>query len=340
MKQPIANLLIRSPQLLLVDDDPEQLNQMIEWLGTRPSRLFQARTGEQALHIVNKNSVDGIVTDWQMPGISGIELIKQVRATGFKGPILICTGLMLSPENLQQAFAAGASDYLRKPLHEIEFLTRLENSLNLYAQRETLSLYNSSQSQFVQYLTETLGENLQQLRQSQQLDPPQTVQQGFQHQVTEQLTQQFNKLMLWARYRFSLNHVHFSHFELRQMFKSLELHFVGDQQRLFLRGGKQVFLHSDLDIVQRILFQLLDNALRYTQGEVIVQVTELPQSVRIAVQDRGAALSEGELERLVLNQQTGMGLRICHDLLELLGSRLQGQLRRGGGVRFFFELSR
>lgn len=339
MKQPITSLLIRSPRLLLVDDDPEHLEQMITWLGAAPARLFQARTGEQAQQILRKNAVDGVITDWQMPGISGLELIQQLHDTGFKGPLLICTGMMLSPENLQQAFAAGASDYLRKPLHQIEFLTRLENSLRLYAQHESLSLFNSSQAQFIQYLSGTLGDNLQSLLQSQQLESPQTPQQHFQHHTTHLLAEQFNKLMLWARYRFSLSHVHLSRFELRQLIKSLGADFVVHNPRLLLRGGKDLWLYSDLDLLQRILWQLLDNALRYTQGEVTLLVTEQDSLVRIGVQDRGTRLTDGDMERLLLNQQTGMGLRICHDLLELLGSSLQGRLRRGGGAHFFFELA-
>ena len=107
--------------ILLVDDNPNHLEQMLEWLSSRHFNLLQAKNGEQALTILNKRNVELVISDWQLPGVSGVELFSQLRAHGFKGPLLICTGFMLAPEHLQQAFNAGANDYLRKPMNKVEF---------------------------------------------------------------------------------------------------------------------------------------------------------------------------------------------------------------------------
>lgn len=340
MKQPIETSLIKSPQLLLVDDDPEHLSQMVAWLGSRPARLFQARSAEQARKILARHAVDGLITDWQMPGLSGLDLIELLRADGFRGPLLICTGLMLEPEDLQRAFAAGASDYLRKPLNRIEFLSRLEHSLQLYAQRELLRRFSQSQSRLIEDLSQTVGTQLQRLLLSQRQEAPQTPQQQFQHQTVERLSEQFSQLMLWARYRFSLSHLQPARIELRPLLHSLVQNAGAQGQRLLLRGGKELFVEADPELLQRVMAQLLDNALRYSPGLVTLKVSEQGERLRISVQDTGDSLSEGDAARLSQNQQTGMGLRICHELLGLLGSRLDCRLRRGGGASFSFELAR
>ncbi|MGV3526625.1 MAG: hybrid sensor histidine kinase/response regulator [Candidatus Sericytochromatia bacterium] len=343
MKQAIENLLIKSPQVLIVDDDPDQLAQMVDWLDEREGTLYQARSSEQALKILNQQWVDAVITDWQLPEMSGLDLIRHLRSSTFSGPLLICTGMMLSPDHLRQAFADGANDYLRKPLNGVELNARLDNSLQLYAHREILRLFNHSQSHFIDYLSAYLGQNFQQLLQLQTLSTLKTQGPGADPSpelaLTQTLVKEFHKLMLWARYRFSLTQVQFRRTELRQLLKSLEPHFAEAAQRLIIRGGRDVYLYSDPDILQRILHQLLDNALKYTSGRVTLKVTQDGQLIRIAVRDEGQTLSEGALERLTHREGAGLGLHICHDLLSLLGSRLQARQTSQGGSQFFFELS-
>ncbi len=363
MKQAIENLLLKSPRILIVDDDAEQLSQMVDWLHERDGDLYQARSSEQALKILNQQWVDAVITDWQLPEMSGIDLIRQLRSSEFRGPLLICTGMMLSPEHLRQAFEYGANDYLRKPLNGVELNARLDNSLQLYAHRETLRLFNQSQSHFIQYLSQHLGQGLQQLLQLQTLASfkaqsenglsiqtsgsqspvnQNLASQGKDHQLTQSLVKDFHKLMLWARYRFSLRHVQFRRFELKQLLKSLESSFSAESQRLVLRGGRELYLYSDPDILQRILTQLLDNAFKYTPGKVTLKVSQEAQELRLAVIDEGLSenttLSEGELERLTHIEHAGLGLHICHELLALLGSQLQARQTSQGGSQFYFDL--
>lgn len=343
MKQAIENLLLKSPQVLIVDDDPEQLAQMADWLHERDGDLYQARSSEQALRILKQQWVDAVITDWQLPEMSGIDLIRDLRSSAFRGPLLICTGMMLSPEHLRQAFEYGANDYLRKPLNGVELNARLDNSLQLYAHRETLRLFNQSQRHFINYLSQHLGQGFQNLLQLQTLSAfkrpqPEPQMPDRELKQTQDLVKEFQKLMLWARYRFALNHVQFRRFELRQLLKSLESTFVSESQRLILRGGKDLFLYSDPDILQRILTQLLDNAFKYTSGKVTLKVSNESQQLRLTVLDEGSRLSEGELERLTHIENTGLGLHIVHDLLELLGSRLQARQTSQGGSQFYFEL--
>ena len=138
MKQLIANSLNRSTNILIVDDDIEQLAEMVSWLEHRKGKLYQARSSEQAQKILSSQWIDAVITDWQLPKMSGLALIRYLREENFKGPLLLCTGMMLSPQHLQEAFDAGANDYLRKPMNKVELNARFTSALQLYQQREAL----------------------------------------------------------------------------------------------------------------------------------------------------------------------------------------------------------
>ncbi len=336
----MPNLLLKSPHILLVDDEPRNLEQLMALLEPRQAVLFKARSGEQALKILSKTPIDVVVSDWQMPGLSGLELIGHLRATGFKGPLLIFTGTMLDAEHLQQALDAGASDYLRKPLNIVEFNARLDKSLQLYAQQYALETFNDSQNKLMALMTNRLGSEIQRLAQVQALEglkPQATAYEQMRYDSTERLKVQFQELMAWSRYRFALKQIEAHRFEIRPLFKSIENKFSAQAMRLRLKGGTGMQALSHLDLLQRVLLQLVDNALRYTPGEVTLKCSDQGSYLRLEVLDEGL-LSEGELERLTSDQISGLGLRICHDLLALLGSRLQAQRRLPKGSRFYFDI--
>ncbi|MGV3523872.1 MAG: hybrid sensor histidine kinase/response regulator [Candidatus Sericytochromatia bacterium] len=340
MKHSIANLLIKSPHILVIEDDAQQLGQMLDWLEAREGLLFQARNAEQAQSILQQQWVDAIITDWQLPGISGLELIRSLREADFAGPLLLCTGMMLTPDHLQEAFAAGASDYLRKPLNRVELNSRLDNSLQLYAHREALNLLNHSQVQFIRFLASHLGQGFQRLLQLQQLNQltqPPTLLEQEEQQLAQEMVGDFHKLMAWGRYRLSLQQLELQRIELRKLLNSLARNFNAQSERLSLRGGKDLFIHSDLDVLMRILMQLTDNALRYSSGKVTLKVSSEGEQIRFSVSDEGHSLSTGELARLLDIRYTGLGLHICHDLLKLLGSSLQGRTN-SAGTTLYFEL--
>lgn len=334
MKASIEASLIKSPNLLIVDDDLDHLNQMLDYLGQRPAQLFQARHVEQAKKILGKRSIDAIITDWQMPDRSGLELVQDLRQSGFDGPLLICTGMMLSNQHLQAAFEAGASDYLRKPLNAVELNVRLDHALQRFSQQRAMNLHNQSQHRFIHYLGSHLGADLIELRRSLLSE---TASAEASERI-DQITHDFHQLMDWARFRFELSTVQSRRFTLKSLIKNLETRFQTGENRLRFRGGREYTLHSNPDLLLRILGQLIQNACEHSEGIVLVEVTEVTDAIRFRVSDEDTELSEGALERLLDGRSGGLGLLMVHDLLSLLGSRLEARRRRRGGNQFFFEL--
>jgi len=122
-------------KILIVDDEPEFLKTIVSILEKAGEiyEIFQAVSGVVAYRIAEKRFPDLIITDWEMPGMSGIELIKKLKGNPKTGkiPVIMCTGIMTSAENLRIALETGAVDYIRKPINEIELISRIRSMLLL-----------------------------------------------------------------------------------------------------------------------------------------------------------------------------------------------------------------
>ena len=103
-----------APLLILVVDDDENLRRLVAaYLETEGYRVTQAADGRSAIAEMRENPPQLVVLDLMLPGLSGIEVAKQIRAKGTT-PILMLTARG-SDEDVLLGFEAGADDYLVKP---------------------------------------------------------------------------------------------------------------------------------------------------------------------------------------------------------------------------------
>ena len=122
-------------KILLVDDDPLALHIMQIHLSNSGLELEvqTAENGVDALALVKSFLPTLVVSDWEMPQMNGIELTRNIKADKDIQhiPVIIATGIMTTDNNLDQAFQAGAIDYVRKPVNEIELMARMRSVLEL-----------------------------------------------------------------------------------------------------------------------------------------------------------------------------------------------------------------
>jgi PAS domain S-box-containing protein len=95
--------------------------------------VLKAANGKEACQLAKKYLPDLILLDWDMPVMSGIEAIHELKSNFSTKhiPIIMETGLA-SSENLQEALNAGAMDYIIKPIDRIELLARIKSALLLH----------------------------------------------------------------------------------------------------------------------------------------------------------------------------------------------------------------
>jgi len=101
-------------KILVVDDEEIIRESLAEWLTDAGYAALTAADGKQALALIRKEDVDIILTDLKMPGMDGIELIKQIKQIDPALPVVIMTAYGTVGSAIE-AMKTGAYDYLEKP---------------------------------------------------------------------------------------------------------------------------------------------------------------------------------------------------------------------------------
>jgi two-component system response regulator MprA len=110
--------------VLVVDDDPKLLNMLRRTLTYEGFRVLTAVDGNDALAQVQAHHPDVIVLDWMMPGLDGIQVVKQLRAQNDQTLVLMLTARD-AVEDRVAGLDSGADDYLPKPFAPAELVARL-----------------------------------------------------------------------------------------------------------------------------------------------------------------------------------------------------------------------
>ncbi len=120
-------------RLLVVEDDPQLSTGLQLFLESQGFHVTLVGDGNKGLDAaVTLPGFDLLVLDAKLPGISGFDILREVRARGVHAPILMLTGLG-AHEDKMRAFELGADDYITKPFATEEFLARINAILRRVA---------------------------------------------------------------------------------------------------------------------------------------------------------------------------------------------------------------
>ncbi|HUI70734.1 MAG TPA: HD domain-containing phosphohydrolase [Spirochaetia bacterium] len=147
-------------RILVVDDDEKTREIMRLLLQEKGHETIEAESGESALESMKAELPDLILLDVEMPGISGFEVVKRLKADNRTStiPVIMVTGLGDQRSRLQ-ALANGAEDYLPKPVDPNELSMRVRNHLRLKEYGDFLASLNNVLETRVQERTAQLHEN-------------------------------------------------------------------------------------------------------------------------------------------------------------------------------------
>jgi two-component system phosphate regulon response regulator PhoB len=115
-------------KILLIEDDAELADKLRAWLVSEGHQLEISGTGEDGLQMLSGFQFDIAVLDWNLPGISGLEVLKRYRSNGGKTPIIFLTGQGEMDFKLE-GLEAGADDYMTKPFDVRELSVRIKGIL-------------------------------------------------------------------------------------------------------------------------------------------------------------------------------------------------------------------
>jgi restriction system protein len=130
------------PVILVVDDQPQNIELLAARLAPQGYKIIRAADGEEALEKISGNQIDLILLDVMMPGIDGFEVIRRIRQdeTHRQLPIILVTALRETKERVK-GIEAGCDDFLSKPVDKIELLARVRSLLKVKAYNDLMSNY-------------------------------------------------------------------------------------------------------------------------------------------------------------------------------------------------------
>jgi len=110
------------PRVLVVDDEPDFIELLREFLTAKGYEVIAASNGEEALRKVKEERPHLILLDVRMPKMNGLEVLKQVREIDHEVGVIMVTAVN-EEETGRQALKLGAFDYITKPL-DLKYLER------------------------------------------------------------------------------------------------------------------------------------------------------------------------------------------------------------------------
>jgi len=140
---PIKQWAVRKTQtfeILVVDDSPVQRKLLAEMLRSCGHPVLEAADGVEAFPLIQDRKIHMVFTDWLMPRMSGIELIRKIRREnlGFYVYVILCSAKD-SRTDLLEGIRAGANDFLVKPARPEELIARLHAAEHVIELKTTIA---------------------------------------------------------------------------------------------------------------------------------------------------------------------------------------------------------
>ncbi len=323
------------PAILLVDDDPINLQILIAALSSEGFEMRTATNGKQALELLNTREWDLVIADVMMPHMSGYELSRAIRDrfSAAELPILLLTARSL-PEDVQTGFQSGANDYVTKPVDTTELknrvraLTDLKRSIHEKLRMEAAWLQAQVQPHF---LFNTLTSAM-----------------ALSSFDTDRMRKLLDAFSEYLRASFSYKNVErlvpLEH-ELRLIKAYLYIEKERFEERLEVEWNIDPYLHQ-IAVPPLSIQTLIENAVRHgimrrkAGGRVEIRIRQMDTSAEVSIIDNGVGIPADKLE-LLLQQpagpEGGIGLSNTNRrLLQLFGHPLQVKSVEGEGTTVSF----
>jgi len=352
-----------SATILIVDDTPANLSVLVDTLSETGYKLMVAEDGEDAIAQTARAQPDLVLLDVMMPGVDGFETCRRLKAQPVTRdiPVIFMTALTDTNEKVR-AFAAGAVDYITKPIQHEEALARISTHLTIRRLRHELQQQLALKERFMRIAGHDLRNPLCLIL------------------MSGELARRRGATPAVAEYLESINS---SAQQMRRIIDTfLNIRKPGDTQRgpmdrsdlnliaaavaaqnepaverknlhLILELGDNLPLaKAEAGCIYQALSNYVSNAIKFHPpgGRIVVRTRLVDFRLRAEVQDTGpgVALEErprlfGEYSRLSNpttggEDSTGLGLSIVKQLVESERGSVGADFPAEGGAIFWFEV--
>ncbi len=126
---------MQSPRILMVDDEEDLMKTMVNRLNKRNIEATGVLSGEEALETIKKDTFDIVVLDVKMPGIDGIETLRELKKIDPGIEVILLTG-HASVDAALDGMKLGAYEFLMKPCKIEELIEKIDGAWEVKTERD------------------------------------------------------------------------------------------------------------------------------------------------------------------------------------------------------------
>ncbi|MCD4793837.1 MAG: hybrid sensor histidine kinase/response regulator [Bacteroidales bacterium] len=360
---------MKTHKILIVDDDYQNLQLLYAYLNEiNPSfNVIKTNRSEKAMKLAKSRLPDLIITDWEMPSISGLDLIMNLKADAETKeiPVIMLTGIMLASENLRVAFEAGATDFISKPITKNELSARINSVLKLSDSFKEIKRLNATKDKFFSIIAHDLAEPFngllgitEMLKDNVDNYPKEKIKQlvNLLHKSAEQNFRLLNNLLQWSRAQQGSIPYDPEKILLKKLFPDIAEIFktTSINKNIAFETGPEndLFVYADKNMLTSTLNNLINNAFKYTKekGKVILSTVKHDEFVEFIVSDSGVGISNSDMNKLFRldtihstpgtndEKGTGLGLILCKEFIEKNNGKIWVESKLKRGTKFHFTI--
>ena len=368
----MTNLAAERPLLLVVDDDPVNVELLCDLLEALEYRALGVHRGEAALEAARERQPDLVLLDVMMPGMNGYEVCRRLKADPATAgiPVVFVTALS-DTEDKVQAIEAGGDDFLTKPFNRPVLVARIRSLLRLKAAGDELErsyrklqelerLKDDLMRMVVHDLKSPLAGVMGSLEMVTDgdfgpLTPPQRRLLADAHDRAADVLLMIDNLLELARLEESRVQLQPRDVDVSLLLQEVAADWAvraGQQgARVTAAAAGTLAARADEGLLRRVLANLVGNALKHGGDGVTVRLLagagEGPGEVRFTVADDGPGIAPEHHEAIFRKWQSlgtaagpegssGLGLTFCKLAVEAHGGRIWVHSRPGEGAAFHF----
>lgn len=336
--------------ILVVDDEPKNIQVVGSILLKAGHEIIAANSGPEALLKLESAKPDLILLDVMMPGMTGFELCRILKDNPATHQIpIIFLSAAADKSFIIEALGHGGVDYITKPFHGAELLSRLELHCNLQKTRQRLADLIEEKNRMLEIVAHELKNPLNGIQfaalflaeKAEGLEPQQAL---LVESIRESATRAFDIVsdlletrgIEEAKARLRKEPVCLKETSIRAL-KNLEQHLHNKGIQLDFRIPQHsVMVLGDVRTLLCCLENLISNAIKFSPrgARVVVQVTCDESCGEFRIEDEGPGIREDEVSQLFQKftrlsakptdgeTSTGLGLHIVYELISAMGGTI------------------
>jgi len=356
--------------ILIVDDNSNNLKVLAGVLKIAGYDFRMAKSGQQALNVLEKTTPDLILLDIQMPEMDGFETCLKIKENVelAKIPVIFLTANN-DAESVNKAFKSGGVDFVTKPFNTDELLARIQTHITLKTQSEELVRQNAAKDKFFSIISHDLKNPLaniigfaELIKDSSNEINPEKLELfiGYIHNSALFTLEILEDLLDWARIqRGSLKSVK-NNFNLSNLLlNNIEGHIPQALAKsIYFESNfdKNIFINADEKMITTVVRNLISNAIKFTPkgGHISISTKEKTinnkRMIETEIRDTGIGINEENMSKLFQIEQnynskgtnnesgTGLGLILCKEFINHNDGIIRVESELTVGSSFIFDL--